>query len=95
MPKPKKQSHKKKLVTADDYRKDRDYWKRRALNQQRVIDTINHHKYRIESDRNASKNALEYFRKSLREVCPHDKWTTQRTKPISKRSDSHGKHLFI
>lgn len=63
----------KKLVTADDYRKDRDYWKRRALKRQRVIDTIRRHNDRLTNDRDANKSALEYFRQALKEVCPHDK----------------------
>lgn len=68
----------KKLVTADDYRHDRDYWKRRALKQQNVINTLRTHKNRLTNDRNAKEHALEYMRQALREICPHDKLNTER-----------------
>lgn len=69
---------KKKLVTVDDYRQDRDYWKRRARKQQNIINTIERHKDRLTNDRNACKHAAEYFRQALREVCPHDKLNIER-----------------
>lgn len=64
--------NRKKLVTADDYRKDRDYWKRRALKQQNVINTINRHNDRLTNANNATNGALEATQQRLKEVCPHD-----------------------
>lgn len=63
---------KKKLVTADDYRHDRDYWKRRALKQQRVIDTIRTHNNRLGNAERAASHALENFRNKLQAICPHN-----------------------
>ena len=63
---------KKKLVTADDYRHDRDYWKRRALKQQQVIDTIRTHNNRLGNAERAASSALEHFREKLKAICSHN-----------------------
>lgn len=73
-----KKAH-KKPVTLDDYRNDRDYWKRRAGKQQHVIDTIERHKDRLENERAAEKSAADYFREQLQEICPHDKLNPAQT----------------
>ena len=67
-----KKSNHKKLVTADDYRMDRDSWRRRALKQQRVIDTINRHNDRLGNAERSLRHALNDVRSHLQSVCPHD-----------------------
>lgn len=66
----------KKLVTVEDYRLDRDYWMRRATKQQGVINSFERHNYRLQNEVNSCKSALEHFRDALQDVCLHEEVAT-------------------
>lgn len=60
-----------KPVTTDDYRRDRDYWKNRASQQQRTIDTFENREYASQSDAADLRKSRDYFRDELQKLCPH------------------------
>lgn len=67
----------KKPVTLDGYRRDRDFWKRKSLKQQRALDDIqNRHDALVESTA-ALRASRDYFRYHMRELCPHDRTNTK------------------